>query len=256
MIIVLLNAPAGLLTALWALATWRRQAGHWRYALGVGFVAGLALALYGVSLTQTSVIRATMLFYLMPVWATLIGVYWLGERADWRRWVAIACSLLGLSILLWGEQGYSQNLGDVLAFFSGWAWAISTAMMKKSGKAPLAAMLCVQFISVALVALVIGALIGGTAWPNSANFGPTVTLGVLISIFGILPALVMIFWASQFLFPGRVGLLLLAEVVVAVISASIFLPEETLPLAHWGAVVLIVGAAGIEYLPSRAKPRI
>jgi len=252
--VAILNAPAGLISAIWVASTWKAQSRHWKYALVTGFFAGLALALYGVSITQTSVIRATILFYLMPIWATMIGVLWLGETADWRRWTAIAFGLAGLFLLLWGDPSSELNLGDTLAFLSGWVWAVATALMKKTGKLPIGGMLCVQFICVALVALVIGAVLGGSSWPDANNFASALWVGTLISLLGLLPALVMIFWASQFLFPGRVGLLLMAEVVVAVVSASIFLPEEALPLAHWVAVLLIVGAAGIEFLPAKAKP--
>ena len=251
--VAVLNAPAGVITAVWVAATWKSHAPHWKYALVTGFFAGTALALYGVSITQTSVIRATILFYLMPIWATMIGVLWLGETADWRRWAAIALGLTGLFLLLRGDTATDLRIGDVLAFLSGWVWAIATALMKKTGKVPIGGMLCVQSICVALVALALGATLGGTVWPDATNFAAALSIGTLISVFGLLPALVMIFWASQFLFPGRVGLLLMAEVVVAVISASILLPEEALPLAHWGAVVLIVGAAGIEFLPTKPK---
>lgn len=227
--VAILNAPAGIITAIWVAATWKSQTPHWKYALVTGTIAGAALALYGVSITQTSVIRATILFYLMPIWATMIGVVWLGETADWRRWAAIFFGMTGLFLLLWSDAASELNIGDVLAFLSGWVWAIATALMKKTGKVPIGGMLCVQFICVALAALAIGTVLGGSDWPDAENFASALTIGTLISVFGLLPALVMIFWASQFLFPGRVGLLLMAEVVVAVISASILLPEESPP---------------------------
>lgn len=251
--IAILNAPAGLISAIWVAVTWKAQADHWKYALVTGFFAGVALALYGISITQTSVVRATILFYLMPIWATMIGVLWLGETADWRRWTAIVFGLAGLVLLLLGDPTTELRLGDILAFLSGWVWAIATALMKKTGKVPIGGMLCVQFICVALIALAIGLALGGSSWPDATNFASALWIGTLISGLGLLPALVMIFWASQFLFPGRVGLLLMAEVVVAVISASFLLPEETLPLAHWCAVILIVGASGIEFLPTKTN---
>ena len=51
---------------------------------------------------------------------------------------------------------------------------------------------------------------------------------------------------SQLLFPGRVGILAMSEVVVAIISAAILLPEERMLLIQWLGAVAIVLAGLIE----------
>lgn len=249
--VLLLNAPAAVVALVFVLGTWRDQVMHLKTSLLVGAVAGTGLALYGVSVAHTSVIRAVMLFYLMPIWATLMGVYWLGEAADWRRWVAIGCGLLGLYFLTWGNPtSQAFNTGDVLAFLSGWAWAVATALMKRMDEAPIGGMLAVQFFFVAVVAFALGWILG-TEPDMTLSFTSTpVLLTFGLSLVALLPAMLMIMWASQFLFPGRVGLLLMAEVVVAVISASLLLPEETLGRFEWIAVFLIILAAVIEILPT------
>lgn len=50
---------------------------------------------------------------------------------------------------------------------------------------------------------------------------------LLWSMVIILPCFLVIFRVSQVLFPGRVGILTMPEVVVAIISASLLLPNET-----------------------------
>ncbi len=251
--VALLNGPAAVLSGIWAIATWRAQKAYWRIALLIGVFAGAALALYGISLVHTSVIRATMLFYLMPVWATLIGIYWLGERAGTLRWIAIALGLAGMSLLL-GGGSEGLNIGDFFALLSGIIWAVATAVIKRAGTIPIAGMLSLQFLFVAIFALLFGVMVNPDMFQVPAEFSQAVSLSVMISVFGVLPAIVMIFWASQFLFPGRVGLLLMSEVVVAIISASLLLPEEALSIVQWGAVALIICASSLELVPlERAK---
>ena len=58
----------------------------------------------------------------------------------------------------------------------------------------------------------------------------------------------MIFKVSQILFPGRVGILMMSEVIVACISASILLPEETMVLIQWLGAIGIVSAALVEVI--------
>ena len=98
-------------------------------------------------------------------------------------------------------------------------------------------MLTFQFLFAGLIAIALGGLMAPIVPPDLSQVGSVVIGALVISLLIILPAIFMIFWASQFLFPGRVGLLLMAEVVVAVVSASILLPEESLRTLQWGASV-------------------
>ncbi len=251
LVVALLNVPAGIISALWVAATWRRQRPFLRQALLIGTFAGVAIGFYGVSLLLTTVVRATLLFYLMPIWATLMGLFWLNEPAGAQRWIAIALGLCGLALLMIGSDGAALNLGDGLALLSGIAWAITAVFLKRTGKAPFAGMIAVQFLSTGFVAIILGLVLGEITQSDIRIPYEAATLVIAVSLLGVLPAIAMIFWASQFLFPGRVGILLMAEAVVAIISASLLLPEEAQSLAQWAAVALIIGAAFVELLPTR-----
>ena len=64
----------------------------------------------------------------------------------------------------------------------------------------------------------------------------------------MLPGFIVIFKVSQILFPGRVGILMMSEVLVAFISASILLPEETMTTIQWLGAMGIVSAGIIEVI--------
>lgn len=250
---LLLNAPAALAVVLWATLTWRQQRGHLVDAGLIGLFGGVGLALWSLALIETTVIRATLLFYLMPVWGTALGMLWLGEQAGWARFAAIASGLAGLGLLILGApQGNAMafNPGDLMALGAGWGWAIAAALVKRRGSVPVAGMLAAQFVCLVLTVLGVGALLGAHDWPEAAQLRAVLPLSLAVALLGVVPATAAILWASKFLYPGRVGLLLMGEVAVAVVSASLLLPEERLSALQWGAVALILGAGVLELIPS------
>ena len=75
------------------------------------------------------------------------------------------------------------------------------------------------------------------------------------SICVLLPCFCIIFRASQLLFPGRVGILTMSEVVVAILSASILVPEESMLLIQWTGAAAIIIAGLIEVLFGYSKTK-
>lgn len=233
-------------------AVWHRQRQGLAVALAIGVLAGCGLALYGVSLVTTSVVRATLLFYLTPVWGTLFGMVWLGERGSAKRWLAIVTGLVGLAVLVGGKGGGAFQIGDLLAFGSGLAWAGAATLIRRNPDLPVAAMTALQFLFLTLFALALDALIGDLP-PIPAGASGSLALVFSLSLLGVLPATLALFWAQQLLSPGRVGLLMMSEVLMAAVSASILLPNERLSVLQWLGAILIVGAGVVEFLPERRR---
>lgn len=244
--VFLLNAPAALMLAVVVLLQKDKHQGHMREAAAIGLMTGLGLALYASGLVFSTVMRATLLFYLTPIWATLIGIVWLGEKASFARWLAIAVGLGGLSLLVSGGSATPFGVGDVFAFFSGVFWALGASMIKRFNAVPLPGMTFFQFTSTALFGLFLGALAGKLGPPDLAVLTAALPMSMIVSIVFIVPAVLILFWAQKFLFPGRVGLLMMSEVLVAAITASIFIPEERMNMLEWTGATLIVTACLVE----------
>ncbi|MEM7060754.1 MAG: DMT family transporter [Pseudomonadota bacterium] len=253
--IVLTTAPAALVLGVIALWQWPRTRPHLRHALLIGALTGTGLALYGLGLIYSSVVRATLLFYLMPVWGTLIGMAWLGERANWRRWAAIAAGLVGLALLMSGGGSVPLNVGDLFGLLSGIFWSTGAAAIMRFDKVPVPGMTALQFAMTALVAIGVGAMVGTEAFPTVEILTTALPVGTAVAVLGFIPAVVVLFWAQKFLFPGRVGLLMMTEVITAVLTASIFLPEETMSSIQWAGAALVVGACLLEVMGSEAEPK-
>ena len=90
----------------------------------LGFSAimiGMAFTLYANALMETTVIRATLLFYLNIIWSTIIGIIWLLERFTKARFVAMCVALIGLFLLV-SQSSESDNplsIGDLFGLLSG-----------------------------------------------------------------------------------------------------------------------------------------
>lgn len=252
--VFMINAPAAILLSLVVLWQFRALRGHMWHAAAIGVITGLALALYGSGLVFSSVMRTTLLFYLTPVWATLIGIFWLDEKATVMRWVAIAIGLIGLLLLVSGGDGSIPiGIGDVFAFFSGIFWALGAAMIKRFNTVPLIGMTMFQFASTAVCGVLLGAVAGVFEIPQASLVTAVLPMAALVSLCVIFPAVIVLFWAQKFLFPGRVGLLMMSEVLVAAFTASLFIPEERMNVIEWTGAALIIGACLVEVLLTPAE---
>lgn len=218
-------------------------------ALFIGLMTGVAMGIYSTAMVIAPVIRVTMEFYLTAVWSTIIGVIWLSERLDLRRVATVVAGLLGLFLLIAGasDAGHPAfGFGDVLALASGVLWAFGAAGMKRWPRQKLLATSFHQF----LFAVLAGAVLAQVLFPGTAP-----TPGQLLSVFPLafggsalllLPSIMAIFWASRVLFPGRAAILMMSEALVATISATLLIPEETMSIMQWsgGAIVLLACLLG------------
>ena len=229
----------------------------WRVAVVVGLLSGSGMGCYALGLVYSGVVRATMIFYLTPVWGTLIGMAWLGERVDWPRWSAILLGLMGLLLLLSGGDGASVplNAGDALALASGLLWAGAAAVIKTNPGQPVTGMTMFQFLFAGLTAIAFGVLALGSPPPAVGPLLAALPIAAVGSVGMIMPSVLAIFWAQRLIFPGRAGLLMMSEVVVAVLSATLLLPEEAMAPPQWLGAALIVGACLLEVLGARAAER-
>lgn len=240
-------APAAILVAI---AVWTgAKLQDFKESLLAGALIGLAIASFSAGLIYSSVARATLIFYLMPIWSTLIGMFWLAERVGWARYAGIACGLLGLIFLVSGKQSVPLNLGDLLALISGIFWAIGAGLIKRKPNMPTIPIAAIQFIVAAIGSIVLLLLLN-EPFPNAkALIGVTPHI-IAAAVFVLVPSVLGLTWAQKKLFPGRVGILLMSEVVVSILSAALLLPQERLLGLQWLGCLLIVGAFFLETLGS------
>ena len=209
---------------------------------------GVAITLYANALVETTVIRATLLFYLNPILGTVIGLIYLSEQVTKARLISIFIAMLGLVLLLWESESSTHplNIGDFYGLLSGLFWVLGATSLKQAESIPIIPLTTLIYGSTTLFSLIFASSIYSDITPSISLILTILPSSLFWSIIVFLPSFMIIFKVSQYLFPGRVGLLMMSEVIVAIISASLLLPSETMILRQWFGAIAIVGAGVIE----------
>ena len=217
-----------------------------------GIMIGAAFTFYANGLVETSVIRATLLFYLSPIWSTIIGIIWLNERLTIARVISIIVALIGLILLLYDfryQETVILNFGDFSSILSGLFWALGASILKKWSKIPIIPLSAIVYFSTTSLSILLATIVYKAPIPSLALIGQNFSTAFIWSVIVLLPSFCIIFRISQILFPGRVGILMMSEVAVAVISAKILLPEEQMVILQWigASAILLAGIVEIIF---------
>ena len=220
--------------------------------LFAGIMIGAAFTFYANGLVQTSVIRATLLFYLSPIWSTIIGIIWLNERLTIARVISIIVALIGLILLLYdfrNQETAMLNFGDFSSILSGLFWALGASILKKWSKLPIIPLTAIVYFSTTSLSILLAIIVYKAPIPSLALIGQNFSTAFIWSVIVLLPSFCIIFRISQILFPGRVGILMMSEVAVAVISAKILLPQEQMVILQWigASAILLAGVVEIIF---------
>ena len=238
--------PALFLAGLYAPSLVRQRA-FWPVYLISGMCIGIGYTLYAVGLLVGSVSKTTVLFYLTPIWSTLLGMVFLGENPGLRRWAAIAMATLGCCLVMQINPIEMQlEKVDLLGLLSGVFWGMGTVALRRFPEADYKNATMAQYVCGTLITT-LAILILGTDTPELAVNGKAALMGAVFGILVFMSTFMLIIRIMQYMSPGRVGILMLSEALVAVISAMLFL-GELLSFAQWIGVLVILSAGVIVAL--------
>ena len=222
--------------------------------LVTGLLTGGSFVLYSVSIVLTEVVTAILLFYLSPVWATVLGRLLLGERFTVSRLAALVLGLGGLWVVLGGESGLPlpRNLGDWCALTAGVTWAFGTLRVHQDAAVSPIAHTAALFVG-GTVVIAILALLPALEAPVPAVTAPAAATVLAVAVLSVLSA-GGILWGARLISPGRAGLLLMMEVITGLASAALLAGEPFGTVQIVGST-LIMAAALAEVLPAAGRSR-
>ena len=220
----------------------------WPAYLGAGIFIGFGFMFYTLGLIMGSVIKTTLLFYLLPVWASILGIIFLGEKARPILWVSNLIGLGGCTLVL----GITANdmifeAVDLLGFLSGICWAIGSVIVSRNPDADYTAVNFIVYVIVGIIGIT-GAIILKTPLPHAEAFLAATPVAVIVSAFIFVPAMLFIVRVQQYVSPSIVGILMLSEVFFAVISADLLLGEGMDAIQWLGATMIILAAVIVTRL--------
>lgn len=220
-------------------------------------LGGGAFVLYSNALLYGQVATVILLFYLTPVWSTLIARFWLGWPTSLWRYVAIAFGLGGTALIFGADGGIPlpRSLGDWLGLLSGLLWSVAATGIRvhvRTHAAETNFIFCLGGLVMAAALLPLAA--GTPPAIAAADWLPALGWTVLIGGGWWGASLVAFMWASKRLEPARVGILLMAEVMVGSISAAL-LTDEPFGMIMVVGATLVISAGVVETLPERWLPK-
>ena len=211
----------------------------WGRAAVAGALMGAGFALYALGLVVASVTKTVILFYMTPIWSTVIAYFVLRERAGWGRWLAIAAALVGCALVTGVNRDELRfDPADLLGLLSGLFWALGSVMIRRYDGLNFVHVSFLQYLTGGIMAL-LAALYLGDPLPQLSAFQQAIPPAFLASVVVFLPSVLLIFRIMQYVSPGLVGILMLSEALVAAVSAAFWL-GETLSSTQWIGVGAIL----------------
>ena len=239
-------------------ALWRRRRGQATGAdlVLIGFLTGGAIACYANSFLLTDVVRTLLLFYITPVWGTLIECLVHRRLPNRVRWIAMVLALAGLWVVFAGEAGipWPKNTGDWLALAGGFMIAAGAARLNAVRPKGMFPQLFAYFLYGSVVAAV-------SAWLLSDHLGATPSgetmIGVLpwlvlLALVFLIPSNAILLWGATRISPGMFGILILTEIIVGMVSAALW-AGETFGWREITGGAMILGAGTLEIVLNRGS---
>ena len=206
------------------------------------------------SLDLTTVSRASILFYSMPVWLAVIAHFVLpGETLSWRRVLGLVLAMAGVIWALFDPQSRQAGsvLGDALALLAAFSWAgiaLTVRLTKVSELNPegqLFWQLSVSAVGLLAVAPLFGELI---RVPTAVHFAGLGFQAICVASLGFL------FWLRLMtIYPAsNIAAFSFLSPVLSVAMGWLLLDEPVGP-GLVGAMCLV--AVGIVLINLRRKPK-
>ena len=212
-------------------------------------LSALAITLYSIAIVHTEVVRAMLLFYLTPIWSTLLARAVLGEVITPARMLAMVCAFAGMLTIfgLGASVPLPRNAGDWLGLCSGIVWAVAAVRLNRDRHLPSVEMTSVFFLWAAIFSIAGALALAPGSDPDADMVLNTLPWLVPVILIMIIPGTFASLWGPKYLSPGLVGLLFMSEIVVGAVSAAL-LSGEPFGWREFIGVLLIAGASLLEPL--------
>ena len=221
----------------------------------ISWVCGFALVLSYVAgvyaLQTTSVANTLLLFSTAPFQTAILARVFLGEIVRWRTWSAIGLSLVGVLIMVVGQDNQSHISGDLAALSAALGFAVFTISVRKGRTGNMmpavfwSAILCLPIMVLICLYTNTSLIVG----PKDAS------IALLLGIIQMGLGLLLFTLGSKTLPAAKMTLLALSEVFFAPLWVWLFL-NERIPLQTLigGSVILLAIIWNVAGKNSQTEP--
>jgi len=203
--------------------------------------AGWANVAFVLAVIEGEVVRVLLLFYLSPVWASLLGWLLLSERLDLVTWLTVPAGLAGALAMLWQPDlglAWPPTRADWLAFSAGLTFALSNVAIRRMGGVSVRLRTLATWVGVVLIA-------GGLLWFGEATVPrasvPAWGGAVLLGMLGFFTCTLATIYGVSHMPVQRSAVIMLFEILVGGLSAW-WIAGEAMGLQEWLGGTLILAA--------------
>jgi drug/metabolite transporter (DMT)-like permease len=221
------------------------------------FLSGVALLCYTLAFLYTDVVRAMLLYYLTPVWSTLLAAAILREAITWQRVVAIIFAIIGMLVIFGLGLNFPipRNIGDWLGILSGFVWAIAIVRIRKHEAHSAVDMTIGFFFWSMVTSFVLCFFLVSDQLPSIEKVFSVLPWLIPFIAIAVIPGAFASLWGPKYVSPGLAGLLMMTEIIFGSITAALFANEPFGGREIFG-IILISAASLFEPVYDMIKTRM
>ena len=223
--------------------------------LGIALVNVAAFLIFQTwALVEGGAGKTAVLNYTMPIWTLLMAWPFLGERIRGVQWLAAACALAGLTLIIGPWSMQASLLSKLLGLMAAVSWAIGTILIKR-----LQSRCKVDLISLTAWQLLMGAVplvLLAVVVPDRSTVWSAPYIGILA--FTSIVSTALCWWLWIYILDRapawEASLSVLGTPVVALLSSRLLLGEEFGVIEVLGMLMIGVGLcllSSISWMASR-----
>jgi drug/metabolite transporter (DMT)-like permease len=220
-----------------------------RPLVAAGFLLAVSVALYAEALLRGHVGRVILLFYLTPVWSTLLARLFLRNPITGRRVVTIALGLAGMFVVFGAGAGFPlpRSVAEGMGLLSGFLWGSAMVSLRTVDNASDLEKTIVPFFFLAAVFFLFTLIPGGRHWaiPTAAAVADSAHWLLALGFVWMPFVFALTIYGGSRIDPGQVALLLMLEIVIGLTSAAL-LAGEPFGMREGLGALLILGACAAE----------
>lgn len=206
-----------------------------------------------LAIVEGEIVRVILLFYLSPIWATILARFVLKEELSFHARATIILALAGAMIMLWSpEFGYPwpSSGADWLALSSGVAFAFTNLFTHMAKQTSIQIKTSVAWIGVVLIAVIMILLREGDVSLDVE--ASTIYLALAIGLVLMSVMTFSVIYGVTHMPVHRSAVILIFEVVAAAVSTYL-LTDERLNMREWIGGAIVILAAYLAAMQHKQK---
>ena len=225
----------------------------WLPVVGCGILFACDIAVWNISIQESSATQATLLTNLSPVWVGIISFLFLTNKPRRSFWIGSVIAMTGIVVFMGLStfKGLSFDRAFIFGLLSGLFYAMYILLSKKV----LETEEVISFVTVSTVSSTLFLLLVNLFF-NQQFIGYDTSAWLTFWVQGIvcqLMAWLLISYATQRMRATRVSLALLSQVVFAGLLAWLWIGEAVTLQKIAGGVLILLGIAATFYEPATKK---